>query len=76
LTTPAEIVGSNIRTARRRAGLTQRELAIRINATRSSIANYEGGLQTPGAVVLMRLAKALSVTPNELLAGFEGGDDE
>jgi transcriptional regulator with XRE-family HTH domain len=76
MTTSGEQIGSNIKRARRRAEISQRELARRVGKTRSSIAKYESGEQTPRAVTLMKLAKALSLTPNDLLAGVEseGGD--
>jgi transcriptional regulator with XRE-family HTH domain len=71
MTSSGELIGQNIRRARLRAGLSQSELAIRIDKTRSMIAKYESGSHSPRAVTLVALAKALSVTPNDLLSDVE-----
>jgi len=47
-----------IRAARRRAGLTQRELAARAATTQSAVAAYEGGAKQPSMTTLNRLVAA------------------
>lgn len=55
--------------ARLAAGLTQKELAERMDTTQSAIARLESGNQTPTLDTLFKLAAALSVdftiTPDE-----------
>lgn len=53
---------SFLRAARRRAGLTQRELANRAGTAQSVVARIESGRTSPGAATLARLLAA---------AGFE-----
>ena len=50
--------GVVIRAARRRAGLTQKELARRSATTQSAVAAYEGGAKQPSVATLNRLVAA------------------
>lgn len=60
-----------LRTLRKKAGLTQTELAEAAGSTMRSIQNYEAGKRYPQNIEIARnLAAALGVTANELL-----GDD-
>lgn len=54
--------------ARRGAGLTQEQLAKRMNTTQSAIARLEGGRTRPSTTTLMRFAEA---TGTRLKIGFE-----
>jgi ribosome-binding protein aMBF1 (putative translation factor) len=54
--------------ARLRAGLTQQQLAQRMNTTQSAIARWESGDSLPGFKTLMKLA---SVTGFRLIVRFE-----
>ena len=54
--------GALLRQARRRAGLTQVELAVRAGVTQSVISAYESGQRQPSIPALARLIEA---------AGFE-----
>lgn len=47
-----------LRWGRRRAGLTQRELAIRAGVSQPTVARIEGGLAAPRAETLDRLLRA------------------
>ena len=53
------IGGELVREARRRAGLTQRELAERAGTTQSAIARLESGGRPPRIDTLLRIAEAL-----------------
>lgn len=55
----ATIVGANIRTARDRLGLTQRELGERIGAEGLFISRWERGANSPSPKYLPLLADAL-----------------
>ena len=63
-------IGEKIFELRRKAGLTQRDLALKIGVTPSAVGNYEQGVSFPREEVLYRLFDALDCTPNELF-GFE-----
>lgn len=56
----------NLAEARKRAGLTQQELADQIGVARSSINMYELGNREPKDEVVEKLAEALDTTPAEL----------
>lgn len=70
--TVAERFAWNLRIARRRAGLTQRELAERIGKDQSRIALWEGGGCLARTATLVRLAEALEIEPGELLRETKG----
>jgi len=59
-------VGSRIRTLRKSAGLTQRELAEEIGLAESAVRNYELGLRTPSDNQLDAMARAMGVAPEAL----------
>lgn len=59
--------GAAVRRARTDYGLSQDALASRVSLTRSSIANLESGRQRPPLHLLIDLARALHVSPSELL---------
>lgn len=52
-------VGEKIRSARRRRGLTQAELAQRAGTSQATVAAYERGRKSPAVATLGRLARAL-----------------
>jgi len=62
------MVGSAVRTARRRAGMSQVELARRAGTSQPSIARLERGLVSPTVISLDRIARALGA---ELVIDFE-----
>jgi transcriptional regulator with XRE-family HTH domain len=63
-------IGTNIKATRLQAGLTQVQLARVAGIPQGTIASYENDAQTPSAVKLAALAKALNV-PMEALVGLE-----
>lgn len=61
--------GTNLWRARSRAGVTQRELAVRAEFSRASVVSqFERGKRPPNLVQLVMLAHALGVPCEELLA--------
>ena|ERR1700681_4831092 len=62
------MVGSAVRAARRRAGVTQVELAERTGTSQPSIARLERGLVSPTVITLDRIARALGT---DLVIDFE-----
>jgi transcriptional regulator with XRE-family HTH domain len=58
-----------IRTLRQRAGISQRQLALRMNVPRTYVSKIENDKATPTLSSLERLAKALGVGVPDLLKG-------
>ena len=56
-----------LKTARLRAGLTQRQLADRLGFHIMSISQMERGVRNPSMATLTRLATALHTTPSALV---------
>jgi transcriptional regulator with XRE-family HTH domain len=69
--TVAERFGSNLREVRRRAGLSQEELAFRASLHRTEIGLLERGIRVPRIDTLIKLAGGLEVDAADLLAGIE-----
>ena len=59
----------NLKTLRRARGLSQEELAGRLNVTRQTISKWENALSVPDAELLLRLAEELEVPVSRLLGG-------
>lgn len=60
-------VGENIRALRRRAHLSQGELARRLGMRQGPVCNLEQGKNLPSAQVLLKLARILGVTADDIL---------
>ena len=56
-------------------GLSQRELAMRMYVTRSTVARWENGSRLPDAVMISRLSQCLGVDVNKLLSAAAESDD-
>lgn len=61
----------NLRRLRRRAGLSQEELARLASLHRTEIGLLEQGERMPRIDTLLRLTASLEVTPNDLLDGID-----
>jgi len=57
----------NLKTLRKAKGLSQEELAIRLNVVRQTISKWEKALSVPDADLLIRLAEIFEVSVSELL---------
>jgi transcriptional regulator with XRE-family HTH domain len=68
--------GANLKRARERAELTQKELADRVLLPRTSVTNIEHGRQRIALHQLVQFAEALGVEPLELLPEDELNLDE
>lgn len=60
-------IGKNIAAYRRNAGITQAELARKINYSDKSVSKWESGNGVPDVLVLMRLAELFGVSVNDLV---------
>ena len=69
-------MGARIAALRRDAGLSQAELAQRLQISASAMGMYEQGRREPSAQMLVTLAKALGVTTDYLLTGTSNGEQE
>ena len=63
---PAEI-GERIKSARKAAGLSQTELATRLDKTLRTIQKYESGEIEPSIAMINAIAKELNVSPADLI---------
>lgn len=61
------MLGDNIRQLRKNKGLTQEELAIRLNVVRQTLSKWEKGLSVPDAEMLQKIAEILQVDVKQLL---------
>lgn len=57
----------NIRQFRKDRGLTQEELAIRVNVVRQTVSKWEKGLSVPDADMMQRISEVLEVSVSQLL---------
>ena len=57
----------NIKNFRKERGLTQEELAIRVNVVRQTVSKWEKGQSVPDADLLQKIAEVLEVTVSQLL---------
>ena len=60
-------LGSNLREARKRLGLTQEQVAERSGVHSTEISRIEGGKRDPQVSTLRKLAKAVELPPGRLL---------
>jgi transcriptional regulator with XRE-family HTH domain len=67
------VLGERLRELRKRAGMTQEELAGCIDVHLNTISRWENGIDTPKTLKIKRLAEALGCTESELLNGPSDG---
>jgi transcriptional regulator with XRE-family HTH domain len=60
-------LGKNLRRARKRAGLTQEEVAERSGVHATEVSRIEAGKRDPRISTMERLAEAVEVSPSDLL---------
>lgn len=61
------MLNENIKAVRRSKGLSQEELAIKLNVVRQTVSKWERGLSVPDSEMLISLSKALGTTVSALL---------
>ncbi len=67
---PRSTFGANLRSARKRAGLTQEALGHRADFHPTEVNRIERGRRNPGLLTIIKLAKALDIPAGDLLAGL------
>ncbi len=70
------MLSNNLRTLRKNKGLSQEELAIRLNVVRQTISKWEKGISVPDSDMLIKLAEVFEVSVSDLLGDDIGGDTE
>lgn len=68
-------IGGRIRLYRKQSGLTQEQLASKINVTKSRVSNWEQGINRPDADILADICRALNVSPSDLLDVYLSTDE-
>ena len=69
------MLSENIKTIRKAKGLTQQELAVKLNVVRQTISKWEQGLSVPDSELLIALSEALE-TPVSTLMGETSTEPE
>lgn len=71
------MLGGNIQSLRKEQGLSQEELAVRLNVVRQTVSKWECGLSVPDVEMLVTLSDVLEVPVSMLLgeAAVEGADE-
>ena len=59
-------IGKNIQKYRKERGLTQKDLAKKLQISNSSVSNWEQGINTPPIDRIIDICNALSISINEL----------
>lgn len=63
------MLNENIKNLRKNKGLTQEELAIRLNVVRQTVSKWEKGFSVPDAEMLQKIAEELETEVSVLLGG-------
>ena len=61
------MLNENIKALRKAKGLSQEELAIKLNVVRQTVSKWEKGLSVPDAGMVIQIAEVLDTTVNVLL---------
>ncbi len=69
-------LSSNIRTLRKRAGLTQIELAKELEISIATLRRWEAGETAPTGTRIKELAERLNVTPEDIVANGSDSNDK
>ncbi len=64
-----EAIGTFIAACRKEKGLTQMQLAEKLNITNRAVSKWETGKSCPDASIMLELCAILGITVNELLSG-------
>ena len=63
--------GRSVRRARKQLGIPQEALAEYAHLSRNYISDVERGVRNPGLVTIVRLARALKISPKDLLGEID-----
>lgn len=60
-------LGENIRNARKAAGVSQKELAERLQVRQKDISRWENGVHAPTIEIFVRICRELNASADEIL---------
>ena len=69
-------IGNNIKSNRQKFGITQEQLAEKINVTRQAVSNWENGKTEPDIETLTKIAQIFDISIDELVDGVPKGIKE
>jgi transcriptional regulator with XRE-family HTH domain len=69
-------LGENIKNARKSAGVTQKELAERLQVYQKDISRWENNEITPSVITLAKICRALNVSADKILELDDMRDNE
>ena len=61
------MINENIKYFRKAKGISQEEMAVKLNVVRQTVSKWESGLSVPDADILIRMAEFLDVSVSQLL---------
>ena len=61
------MLGENIKVLRKNKGLTQEQLAVKLNVVRQTVSKWEKNLSVPDAETVTKIAETLDVSVSDLL---------
>ena len=61
------MIEKNIKHFRKAKGMSQEEMAVKLNVVRQTVSKWENGLSVPDADVVIRMADLLNVSVSQLL---------
>lgn len=64
---PTDLWRKNLRTLRKKSGKTQADIALQLNTTHQTIANWEGGISQPGIADFIEIANLFGITLDEFI---------
>lgn len=64
------MLNENLKAFRKWKGISQEELAVRLNVVRQTISKWETGLSVPDADILVKIAEVFEVSVSELLGNI------
>lgn len=66
-------LGDNIRKARKKAGISQKELAECLQVHQKDISRWENGVHTPTIEIFVKICRELNASADEILELKESG---
>jgi len=69
-------IGNSIKSNRQKLGITQEQLAEKINVTRQAVSNWENGKTEPDIETLTKIAQIFDISIDELVDGIPTGIKE
>lgn len=60
-------LGENLKKARKSAGITQKELADKINVYQKDVSRWENNTLTPNTLIFAQICKELNASADEIL---------